>query len=301
MALRLGAILLAWVASVIQIHDPPTTQPGPLSPHISPPTVPSGHPSAAIEFKVEYYETDSAEFRTYRRFLSEWAGIDSVAAQLTGSLRLPQTVLIAFGECGEANAFYERNRNRVVMCYELFDVFLRLFSEMSTTDEEAVSSATGATLWVLLHETGHALADLLELPLTGREEDAVDQFALYVLLQMKGGPDAAVKGSLALLGLSEAAQRQGTAGFWDEHSFAEQRFANVMCWLYGSDPGAYSNLADALVREAGASQRRLARCADEHDQLVRSWSILLRPHLVRTRGAESHTLPPLPTQLAPAS
>lgn len=98
---------------------------------------------------------------------------------------------------------------------------------MSDSKEEAVSSATGALLWIFLHETGHALADLLDLPLTGREEDAVDQFG----------------------------------------------------------------------REAGASERRLARCEGEHDQFVQSWTALLQPHRIRTRGGAGHTLPQIPTSL----
>ena len=34
-----------------------------------------------------------------------------------------------------------------------------------------------------LHEAGHALFDLLEVPLLGREEDAADQLAAYYVLQ----------------------------------------------------------------------------------------------------------------------
>ena len=41
----------------------------------------------------------------------------------------------------------------------------------------------GPTLEVFLHEVGHAVFDYLSVPILGREEDAADQFAAYVLLQ----------------------------------------------------------------------------------------------------------------------
>ena len=42
---------------------------------------------------------------------------------------------------------------------------------------------------VLLHETGHAMFDLLNVPIFGREEDAADQIAAYLVTQF--GPDVA--------------------------------------------------------------------------------------------------------------
>ena len=40
----------------------------------------------------------------------------------------------------------------------------------------------GAMVVFFFHELGHCLIDVWDLPTTGREEDAVDQLAMFVLL-----------------------------------------------------------------------------------------------------------------------
>ena len=87
----------------------------------------------------------------------------------------PTDLESVFAECGELNAFYDPNQRLVIMCYELLD-------DPSTTDEEHVEAVIGAGVFIYLHELGHAFRDLLDLPLTGREEDAVDELATIMLI-----------------------------------------------------------------------------------------------------------------------
>ena len=49
---------------------------------------------------------------------------------------------------------------------------------------DGVEFAIGNVLFVLLHETGHALISDLEIPVLGREEDAADQLATVMALKM---------------------------------------------------------------------------------------------------------------------
>ena len=42
---------------------------------------------------------------------------------------------------------------------------------------------------MFLHETGHAVFDILKVPVFGREEDAADLFSAYIMLQF-GKEDA---------------------------------------------------------------------------------------------------------------
>ena len=37
---------------------------------------------------------------------------------------------------------------------------------------------------MFLHETGHAVFNMLQIPVLGREEDAADQFAAYLMLRL---------------------------------------------------------------------------------------------------------------------
>ena len=49
------------------------------------------------------------------------------------------------------------------------------------TQEDAV---LGQFLYISGHEIGHAVFDLLNVPIFGNEEDAADQFATYFLLRL---------------------------------------------------------------------------------------------------------------------
>ena len=63
--------------------------------------------------------------------------------------------------------------------------------------------------------------------------------------------------------------------FWDEHSLDEQRYFNIVCWVYGSAPEKYQSL---LGREWGLPRERAERCAGEYDRMSRAWNAVLEPH-----------------------
>jgi hypothetical protein len=63
--------------------------------------------------------------------------------------------------------------------------------------------------------------------------------------------------------------------FWDEHSLNEQRTYSILCWIYGSNPEAFTPLAEAVE----IPESRAARCQSEFQQIALSWSRLLEPHL----------------------
>ena len=51
-----------------------------------------------------------------------------------------------------------------------------------TAEERIALHISGGTLGIFFHELGHGLIDMLQLPVTGREEDVVDEFATMLLL-----------------------------------------------------------------------------------------------------------------------
>jgi hypothetical protein len=63
--------------------------------------------------------------------------------------------------------------------------------------------------------------------------------------------------------------------FADEHSLNSQRFYNILCLIYGSDPERYEAFVEAELLPAG----RAARCPSEYTQKDESWSTVLEPWL----------------------
>jgi putative metallopeptidase DUF4344 len=130
-----------------------------------------------------------------------------------------------------------------------------------------------ANEFVVAHELGHALVDQLDIPITGREEDAVDGFAAYLLASTRGfGPRSALSAALLFAGL---ARTPTDRDFADEHSLDQQRVYQFLCWIYGSAPRVFAG----LVGRDGLPRARARRCPAEWAQVNSSWSRLLEPHL----------------------
>lgn len=148
--------------------------------------------------------------------------------------------------------------------------------DTSSGDSQAGDAVTeyflGNTLFVFYHEIGHGLIDKLQLPVLGREEDAVDQLATIILVG-QGGEDS-VGGTPALTAAlgwldfwNERESAPDSSDYWDEHSLDVQRYANIVCLVYGSDPDKY----DYLIKNFDMSEARAEKCPSEFQVAEDSW------------------------------
>lgn len=62
---------------------------------------------------------------------------------------------------------------------------------------------------VFLHETGHAIFDMLEIPFLEREEDAADQVSAYMLLQRARDDVRCLIWQLRIWAVKEAGDDEG--------------------------------------------------------------------------------------------
>jgi hypothetical protein len=211
-------------------------------------------------------------FAGWERFARGTGFLERTAADLNGWLAPPTPITLAFAPCGEANAFYDAPARRVTLCWELLDALGQVFGDRETP-EARERAILGAASFLLYHELGHALIDVLDLPALGREEDSADQLATYILADgTEEGERAAMDGAVAL-GRFDA--DFSDMAFADEHSLGVQRFYNVACWVYGRDPERHARFLDAGT----LPEERAERCPGEYDALVRSWDRLLAPYV----------------------
>ena len=174
-------------------------------------------------------------------------------------------------------------------------------AELLLADEERFISANAE--FTLLHEMGHLLIHELQLPVLGREEDAADHLGLMGLFLLHGEHrredlylqliDVADYWSLES---SYAKERDQAIQAWDSHAMDDQRFYNIACLIYGSDP---QNL-DWVLEVTGLPDERSFYCDEEYRQVEHAvtW---LSEHF-RARSAEQgHRIQveygPLPVQL----
>lgn len=197
-------------------------------------------------------------------------------------IALPDDILIRFRPSeseDDIGPYYDPESGEIHMQYEVMPLLAELLDEHVgyDTEEDLISVVRGSLEFFTYHELGHALIDYLDLPYTGREEDAVDGLAMVLLTRTyegTGGQDVALATSdvFDAFALSD----EGAVGFEDyadEHSLDEQRSIQIVCWVYGSAPDEYGS----LVEDEYITPERAERCTEEYNDLVGAWDKLLAP------------------------
>jgi hypothetical protein len=120
---------------------------------------------------------------------------------------------------GEVNAWYDDGA--ITVCYEFLDWVWQSAPQQTTPAGIApIDTVVGSVVQITLHEAGHAVFDLLKVPIFGREEDDADQFSAYLILQM-GKEDARrlITGAVYQYrrGVRSESQTIATKRFAEEH------------------------------------------------------------------------------------
>jgi hypothetical protein len=205
-------------------------------------------------------------------------------SQFLAPLNLPVTLRLITKQCGpaddESNAYFAPDERSINLCYEYVRDFEDDAPKQTTAEGITRTDAIiGSVVSTMLHETGHAVYNLLRVPVLGREEDAADQIAAFIMVQF--GRDIArttVKGA-AWKWYSRDWNRPL---LWDEHSPAPQRLATYLCMAYGKDPQAFQDFVDA----GWLTSTRAANCKREYEQALRAFSATILPHVDQAKMAK---------------
>lgn len=234
-------------------------------------------------FVAVYLPPQTATLRDLYKQAKQARWLDEVVHSLNTQFRLPRDIDVATAECGVSNAFFDPESHSITLCYELIVELQQqaVAQKLPTAEQDAYLE--GVLSFVFMHELGHALIHELALPATGREEDVADQLAVVSLL---GEPDTdseqVFANSVAQIGHVATWFQLNASGEYDmeamadSHALDEQRFYNVMCWLYGAQPDAF----DDMIVSGQLPAERAEGCADEYRQIRHSWDSLLAPHLL---------------------
>lgn len=203
-----------------------------------------------------------------RRLLEEYS-------EFLAPMRFPGKLRLVAKQCGQVNAFYSAVDRTIFLCYEL----VREIEDKApkSTTPQGISRAEailGGVVSVLLHETGHALFNLLHVPVLGREEDAADQIAAYVMVQFGRETARTTTKGAAWTWLSQDWSKQNFF-LSDVHSTPQQRFMTFLCIAYGSDPEGFKDFVDLGWLPA----QRTADCAREYAQADLAFRKTVLPHV----------------------
>jgi len=203
--------------------------------------------------------------------------------EILSPLQLPEQLTIRTTECGVVNSYYQRENFKptVTICYELLKHILDSVPNQTTpAGVTSADAAVGQFFFVTLHEAGHATFDIFGVPIFGREEDAADNFATYIMLQfgreqarrLIGGAAWAWRAYLGDYTRNPAMPTR-LAAFASDHGLPQERFYNLICLAFGANKQEF---ADA---EGYLPPTRSPKCSYEYQTLIRAFRKEISPHI----------------------
>ena len=224
-------------------------------------------------FTLEFAPATTPETQRVRTLLQE-DNLNLVLDGLNAAFKIPYLVPVVFTE-GTEQAVYRDGE--IIICYDfLADIDKALKSDYPKPEERELI-LMGEAHFVLYHEVGHAMVDLFDIPIVGREEDAVDGLATILAVSVLKRPELAIGAALAFDSQDDPSEDFEQRDYWDVHSLDAQRYYNILCWVYGGAPEMCDDLVAKLVPEDWF-ESRAGECDHEFDELRKNWGKLLEPH-----------------------
>jgi hypothetical protein len=227
--------------------------------------------------QFEYVAPQNPEHESVYTHIKEGQALEKIQ-QLFSPFRIPIDLTVKTIGCdGRSNAWYQRPA--VTLCYEyLHEIWQSAPKELGPAGVTPVDAVVGQFFYVVTHEFGHAMFDLLQVPSFGSAEDTADQFSTYLMLHM-GKDDARRLISGAAYSYRNAVQDSAAfvplQAFSDMHGMPAQRFYNLLCIAYGADPITFAH----VVEEKYLPEGRARDCKREYDEVAFAFNKLLGPHL----------------------
>jgi hypothetical protein len=135
---------------------------------------------------------------------------------------------------------------------------------------------SGAMTFVLYHEIAHGVIDLGDVPVAGREETVADSLGT-ILAIASGSQGRSTSLAAGELFAAHAQQPQNPAAqAAARYDLPQQRYYDVVCLVYGSDP---TGNADLVGGAQGIPPNQSQTCVFDYRRELRSWQRLLGPSL----------------------
>ena len=237
------------------------------------------HAQRAVAIDV-HYDPPANKTAVIAQSILSAGGLSKIASGLSHNIAIPVQLKIRVHN-GTAGPFYDPKTKTVNLTYGFVDIEARVFrrAEPTIKDFDLGERLGALDGFILMHELGHAFVDIFKLPITGREEDAVDELATVLMTKdITGGDQFAFFAAQFFHYLSQDRRAYTESDYWNEHSLDSQRAYNIVCWVAGYSPADYQR----IKRLGILGQDRLQRCPAEYQQKVTAWTTLLKPYARRS-------------------
>jgi hypothetical protein len=238
------------------------------------------------QIEIEYVQPRNPAYRPIYDRLKQRQVLEELQRFLT-PLRLPAKLVIKVDQCGAPTVPF-RPGGPAVICYELVEQIESIAAKADANNRATV--LIGTFVQATLHEVAHAIFDIYKVPVWGREGDAADRLAGFLMLQF--GEDLARQ---AIVGTAIFFELSGKtwsgSAFADTNSPEAQRYYNYLCVAYGGRPATFQFLVKTDDKSPPIlPEARAKRCPGEYEQVRKAFNLRIMPYvdpdmLVKSRAA----------------
>ena len=195
---------------------------------------------------VQYVEPKNASHSELYAALRKMRVLEQLQEFLS-PVRLPRRIMIRTQGCdGKARSSFDIDT--VTVCYEYFNVILKHLPKIEREGLTPQDALVGPTVDIFLHEFGHALLRVLDIPFFGKEEDIADNVATYLLLTFSKEDSRRLIVGASFFAEAEDVVEKGQSPKPDEladaHSLLAQRYFTRWCLAYGADKELFSDAVE---------------------------------------------------------
>ncbi len=257
--------VFVWFAAQAAMAQSPALKPNPqIEVAYKRPPLDVDHPARYLKFMSIY------DRLLIRRPLDE-------LQKFLAPLRLPHKIKIETDQCNAERRPYIPG-GPVTICYEMIDKIESTAANFQNPAQRQ-SVIVGTFTVAVLHELAYAVFDVLQVPVWGREDDAADRLAAFVLMQFSEKVAQTTMVGAAEFFLASHRTWTGSA-FAVATSPAAQRFYNILCIAYGGDHQDFGGWAQSHNgRDPLIPARRARQCHYEYEQVRHAFDLRIMPHI----------------------
>lgn len=232
------------------------------------------------DIQIAYVPPDSAGLHDVYQALVERKVLEELQ-HFFAPLHLPHPLRLLTKECKDVNAYYSSSDRSLTLCYEMVAYLMAHAPQTVSADGFITHEAAiiGGLVSILMHESGHMMFDMFDVPIFGREEDAADETASFLALQFnKDVARTLVKGFVYQWATEQdPAAAAPISAFSNEHGTASQRMYNALCLAYGGDRQTFQEFVD----RGWLPTSRAANCGAEFEQVKFAFETAIFPFIDR--------------------
>jgi hypothetical protein len=226
---------------------------------------------------VQYVEPKNASHSELYATLKKMRVLEQLQEFLS-PVRLPRRIMIRTQGCdGKARSSFDIDT--ITVCYEYFDTILKHVPEIEREGLTRHDALVGPIVDTFLHEFGHALLRILDIPFFGKEEDVADNVAIYLLLTFAKEDSRRLIVGASFFADAEDVVQKGKNPEYDEladaHSLLAQRHFTRWCLAYGADKELFSD----AVEKGVLPENRAKWCRYEWATNAWAFEKLIEPYI----------------------